>query len=64
LRVSSDASAQHLPIDTCRLPSDLAAVIEAWPGLAEPIRAAILALVNAALGIGAGLRPSKRNDRR
>jgi hypothetical protein len=29
-------------------PPDLAAVVDAWPGLPEPIRAGILALVNAA----------------
>jgi hypothetical protein len=32
------------------LPADVAAVIDAWPALPEPSRAAILGLVKAALG--------------
>jgi hypothetical protein len=35
-------------------PSDLAAVVTAWPTLPDPIRPAILALVKAASGGGGG----------
>ena len=34
--------------DTCQLPPDLARVIDAWPALPEPIRAAVMALVGTA----------------
>jgi hypothetical protein len=37
-----------LPPDTRCLPSDLAAVVDAWPTLPEALRAGILALVKAA----------------
>ncbi len=35
-------------------PPDLAAVIDAWPDLPEPIRAGIVAMVKAASGKGGG----------
>jgi hypothetical protein len=39
-----------LPIDDRKTPSDLAAVIDTWPDLPEPIKAAVLALVEATTG--------------
>jgi hypothetical protein len=37
------------------MPPDLSAIIDAWPSLPEPIRAAVLALVKAVLGRGDGI---------
>jgi hypothetical protein len=34
-----------LPNDTCKIDPALAAVVDAWPGLAEAIKAGILAMV-------------------
>jgi hypothetical protein len=50
LRKSPEALAPHLPHDTCKMPPDLAALVEAWPALPEAIRAGILAMVRAASG--------------
>ena len=47
LRPSRGFVAHPLPTDTRQTPPDLAAVIDAWPDLPEPIRAGILALVKA-----------------
>jgi hypothetical protein len=35
-------------------PPDLTAVIDAWPALPDPIKAAVMALIQAALGKGGG----------
>ena len=40
--------ADHLPTDTCKTDTDLTAVVAAWPGLPETIKAGILAMVKAA----------------
>jgi hypothetical protein len=37
-----------LPTDKRHLPPDLTRVIDAWPSLPEPIKAAVLALVQTA----------------
>jgi len=51
LRISRPPLAHPVPTDTRpTLPPDLAAVIDAWPNLPEPIRAGILAMVKAASG--------------
>ncbi len=47
LRQSPRQVAEHLPNDTCKTDSDLAAVVEAWPDLPEAIKAGILAMVEA-----------------
>jgi hypothetical protein len=48
---SNEGSLAHrLPTDTCPADPDLAAVVAAWPGLPEAIRAGIVAMVNAAAG--------------
>jgi hypothetical protein len=44
--------AEHLPNDTCKTDPDLAALVAAWPGLPEAIRAGIVAMVKAASGKG------------
>jgi hypothetical protein len=38
----------HLIHDTCQSDSDLAAVVDAWPGLPEAIKAGIVAMIKAA----------------
>jgi hypothetical protein len=52
LRIAKRASAHSLPTDTCPLPPDLTQVVDAWPSLPEPIKAAVLALVRTATGKG------------
>ncbi|MGO9598357.1 MAG: hypothetical protein ACLP7Q_10235 [Isosphaeraceae bacterium] len=37
----------HLATDACKNDPDLAAVVDAWPGLPEAIRAGILAMIRA-----------------
>ena len=44
-----------LPYEAPNLPPDLAAVVDAWPNLPEPIRAGIVAMIQAASG-GTGRR--------
>jgi hypothetical protein len=51
LRVEGASLAPHLPTDTRQSDPDLGLINERWKALPEPIRAAILALVQAA-GIG------------
>ena len=41
-----------MPNDTCKTDPDLAALVAAWPGLPEAIRAGIVAMVKAASGKG------------
>jgi hypothetical protein len=53
LRPNSGGSAHSLPIDNRQTP-ELRSVIDAWPGLSEPIRAAILAIVRTSTGSGGG----------
>ena len=48
LRQSPRQVAEHLPNDTCKTDSYLAAVVEAWPDLPEAIKAGIVAMVKAA----------------
>jgi hypothetical protein len=48
LRIVNPSLAHHLPTDTRHCPPNLAAVIDAWPTLPEPIRAGILAMAKAA----------------
>jgi hypothetical protein len=52
LQIDHDDLAHSLPTDKCIEPPDLAEVVEAWRSLAQPIRAAILALVRTASGRG------------
>jgi hypothetical protein len=40
--------AHHLPTDSRQIPSDLVAVMAAWPTLPDVVRAGILAMVRAA----------------
>ena len=47
------------PPTPVRSPPDLAAVIDAWPDLPEPIRAGIVAMVKAASGRGWPMTPSR-----
>jgi hypothetical protein len=49
-----DPVAPYLPPDTCRGDFGLVSVIDSWPTLPEPIRAAILALVRASSKDGGG----------
>jgi hypothetical protein len=44
----NDRLALHLPYGPAELPPDLAAVINVWPNLPEPIRAGIVAMAQAA----------------
>jgi hypothetical protein len=44
----NDRLSLHFPYES--LPPDLAAVVFAWPTLPEPIRAGILAMINASSG--------------
>jgi len=39
-------------VQSAETPSDLAAVIDAWPGLPEAVRAGIVAMVKASKGGG------------
>ena len=48
LRLARESVAHHLPTDTCQNDPDLAAVVTAWPGLPEAIKAGIVAMVKAA----------------
>ena len=48
LRLARESVAHHLPTDTCKADLDLAAIVAAWPGLPEAIKAGILAMVKAA----------------
>ncbi len=47
LRQAAPSFADHLPADTCKTDHDLAAVVDAWPDLAEAVKAGILAIVKA-----------------
>ena len=47
LRIATPAVSHPIPTDTCRNDPDLAAVNDAWPRLAEAIKAGILAMVRA-----------------
>jgi hypothetical protein len=53
LRLETASAAHHLPTDNRQTP-ELRSVVDAWPGLSAPIRAAILALVSTASGDGGG----------
>lgn len=48
LRLATTSVAHHLP-PTPPTPPDLAEVIDAWPILSEPIRAGIVAMVEASV---------------
>ncbi len=48
LRQPDPSFAHHLPTDTSKIDSDLAAVVEAWPDLPEVLKAGIVAMVKAA----------------
>jgi len=54
LRSASSPLAHHLPTDKRKTPRELQSIIDAWSNLPDPIRAAIMALVNAASGNGGG----------
>ena len=56
LGINSECVARHLPTDTCKTETDLAAVVAAWPHLPEAIKACIVAMVKAASG---GISPSR-----
>ncbi len=49
LRQPTPIVAHHLPTDTCKTDTDLAAVVAAWPDLPEAIKAGIVAMVRCAL---------------
>ena len=49
LRSETHRSAHHLPT-RADLPPELAEIADAWPGLPEPVKAGILAMVRAAQG--------------
>ena len=42
------SDSHHIPTDTCHSDPDLTALIDAWDGLPEAIKAGILAMVKAA----------------
>jgi hypothetical protein len=48
LRIATTPLAHYLPTDICHLPADPARVVGAWPALPDPIKAAVLALIDAA----------------
>jgi hypothetical protein len=48
LCVDNEVGSHQLPTDSCSMPPDLAAVVDAWPRLPEAIRAGIMAMVKAA----------------
>ena len=48
LRIAAHSVGHHLATDTCQTDSDLAAVVGAWDGLPEAVRAGIVAMVRAA----------------
>jgi hypothetical protein len=48
LRIVADPISHPIPTDTCQTDPDLAAVVNAWDGLPEAVRASILMLVKAA----------------
>jgi hypothetical protein len=56
----SDRTSLPFPYGPAGLPPDLAAVIDAWPNLPEPIRAGILAMVKAT---NAPARPSGASEK-
>ena len=56
LRLARESVAHRLPTDICKTDPDLAAVVDAWPGLPEAIRAGIMAMVRAASGSGEASR--------
>jgi hypothetical protein len=41
--------AHHLHTDTCQTDPDLARIVDAWPALPDPIKAGIMAMIEAAL---------------
>ena len=43
LRSISDGLPTNLPTDTCQTDPDLAEIVDAWPTLSEPIKAALVA---------------------
>ncbi len=52
LRIAIPSVAHSMPTDTCLTDPNLTAVIDAWDGLPEAVRASILMLVKAAKGGG------------
>jgi hypothetical protein len=49
LRQIKQPVAHHLPTDSCKADTELAAVVAAWPELPQAIRTGILAIVRAAV---------------
>lgn len=47
LHHSTSTPSLPLPYEALGLPPDLAAIVDAWPALPEPIRAGIVAMVKA-----------------
>jgi hypothetical protein len=52
LRITPSSVAHHLPTETRPLPPDLSQIMDAWPSLPEPIKAAVLALVRSVTKAG------------
>ena len=48
LRIATQPTGHQLATDTCMTDPGLAAIVDAWPGLPEPIKAGIVAMVKAA----------------
>jgi hypothetical protein len=52
LRQDTPAVSHSIPTDACKSDPELAAIVDAWPTLPVPLKAALMAIVRSASGGG------------